>query len=233
MEIKLSEFLLLLKKKLWLLGAVIFICGAMALMVSAFFISPRYESKATILVQPRQTWDSTNLNFTTNIVKMATHKALTTEFLTTVRTKLSSDGKGEFSEAYLRNSIKTERKDQDYIFSITINTKSPDASYEIAKAMESLIVEYGLIPQSAGYMFQIHTSPEPSATPVSPNVALNTVLGVFIGAVLGVMLVLMLDRLDITIKSEENITEKYQGAVIGVIYEHKDNAVRGSGYGKE
>ena len=234
MEIKLSDLLLLLKKKLWLLGAVIFICGAAALLISVFIIPPRYEAKTTILVEPRRLADTSvaNLNLTTNLV---TAQVVGDDFLREVRQSLMENGKGDIEEAQLRKLIRTERRDQNYTFSVIVNSKSPDKSYDIAKTMETLILssESSLI-QSAEYVFKAHTPPERDSSPTSPNVVLNTVLGVFIGAVLGVLLILLLDRLDITVKSEESIVERHQGvAILGVIYEHKGQVVRGSGYDKE
>ncbi|NLV69310.1 MAG: polysaccharide export protein, partial [Clostridiales bacterium] len=66
----------------------------------------------------------------------------------------------------------------------------------------------------------------------TPNVKLNTAIGFLLGLILSVLLVLLLDMLDVTIRSEEDLTKLVDIPVLGVIPTIDMLDSKANGYGK-
>ena len=53
--------------------------------------------------------------------------------------------------------------------------------------------------------------------PSSPNILLNTLIGALLGFIISCIIILLLDMLDIKIKSKEEIANKYSLPILGSI----------------
>lgn len=227
MEINFEQLMKLIRKKIWIILLIIFVCAASAFTVSKFIITPKYQSQVLVLVEPQETNDA-NPNFTLakDYVDLCISRLTSQLFLDKVSENLwKEQSVGKSSEAQytandLREMISTE-KNGNIAFSINIESTDMERAFQIARAVE-LLVESDLLPSRATRVDLFVMKPaERESTPVSPNVILNTVIGVLLGAVLAVVIVLLLDKMDTTIKSKEDIADFSDVPVVGLIYKHK------------
>lgn len=121
-----------------------------------------------------------------------------------------------------------------YLFYVTITTNNKEASYNLGKIFEELA------PQRISSMYNGRDSIAiydharvPALASNSKNMARNTMMGFLIGAVLSFLIVLVVDVLDIRIKTEEDVIDNYTIPLLGSVPNFETARKKGYGYGKK
>ena len=206
--------------------------GALAFSVSQFGLTPYYESSVKLFVNNSRLGQSD----TTSISDLNASERLVNTYMeivksNTVLQKVAVSNGGQYSVAQLKQMVSTQSVKNTEIFYVTVTSDDPvsaqklanqiaeDAPGEIMDFVEATsvkVIDYATLPT------------EPS----TPNVKLNTAIGFLLGLILSVLLVLLLDMLDVTIRSEEDLTKLVDIPVLGVIPTIDMLDSKANGYGK-
>ena len=205
--IDLMRLLFALKRRIWLILAVglIFAFGAAA--YTRFLVTPVYTSSSTMLVLTKETTLASvaDLQLGTQLTKDYSVLIQSRPVLEETIENLGLD----MSYQALRGSISITNPEDTRILSISVNHSDPETAKTIADELASVSSAY------IGDKMEV-TPPkiiEEGEVPTyktSPSIRKNTVMGFLAGAVLVCAVVVVLELLNDSIYTEEDV-EKYLG----------------------
>lgn len=205
--IDLMRLLFALKRRIWLILAVglIFAFGAAA--YTRFLVTPVYTSSSTMLVLTKETTLASvaDLQLGTQLTKDYSVLIQSRPVLEETIENLGLD----MSYQALRGSISITNPEDTRILSISVNHSDPETAKAIADELASVSSAY------IGDKMEV-TPPkiiEEGEVPTyktSPSIRKNTVMGFLAGAVLVCAVVVVLELLNDSIYTEEDV-EKYLG----------------------
>lgn len=205
--IDLMRLLFALKRRIWLILAVglIFAFGAAA--YTRFLVTPVYTSSSTMLVLTKETTLA-------SVADLQLGTQLTKDYSVLIQSRPVLDKTIEnlgldMSYQALRGSISITNPEDTRILSISVNHSDPETAKTIADELASVSSAY------IGDKMEV-TPPkiiEEGEVPTyktSPSIRKNTVMGFLAGAVLVCAVVVVLELLNDSIYTEEDV-EKYLG----------------------
>lgn len=205
--IDLMRLLFALKRRIWLILAVglIFAFGAAA--YTRFLVTPVYTSSSTMLVLTKETTLASvaDLQLGTQLTKDYSVLIQSRPVLEKTIENLGLD----MSYQALRGSISITNPEDTRILSISVNHSDPEMAKAIADELASVSSAY------IGDKMEV-TPPkiieegEVPTSKTSPSMRKNTVMGFLAGAVLVCAVVVVLELLNDSIYTEEDV-EKYLG----------------------
>lgn len=218
-EIDLREFGRALVKRIWLIVVCAAVLGASVLIYTLNFVTPLYTASATFYVNNNTGSNSQSVNSTDLAVALRLVNSYVDliDSNTVLNSVIDSSGL-DMTANQIRSMLKAQTGDETEIFEITVTTPNPKMSADVANAVATYapaaisqiidgssakVVDYAEIPTSQS----------------SPSYVVNTVLGVVIGAVLAVVAIFVQMRLDVRIKTEEDLQKICAAPVLGVIPE--------------
>ncbi|MCM1541792.1 MAG: Wzz/FepE/Etk N-terminal domain-containing protein [Blautia sp.] len=219
-EIDLEELLGLVLHRLWLILLCGVATGLAAFAVSAFLITPKYESTTGIYVMSRQ--DSSNFSYSdaqfSTLLTKDYEKLITCRYvLETVIEQCSLPD--EFEE--LEDRVTVENLTDTRIIYITVKDTNPAMAQYIANSIREVASEQitEVTDVEAVNIVELANLPK---EPSEPSVLMWTVLGAALGVFLSLLVLIVRYVADDTVKSSEDV-EKYLGwgtlALIPVIEE--------------
>lgn len=177
------------------------------------FVVPKYESKTTLLLATNSSSDQTNqssittTDVTLNSKLVSTYSDLvkSTKVIRNVISNLAIDE----DEENIRKNVSVTAKSDTEIIEIKVTHEDAELAKKIANEMAKVFIEN--IKEYYG-MENLHVVDEAEADeePYNVNIVKNVVVFAFVGLAVSVMYVLILNMLDTTIKSSEDI-EKISG----------------------
>ncbi|MCM1542855.1 MAG: Wzz/FepE/Etk N-terminal domain-containing protein [Blautia sp.] len=233
-EIDLEELFGLVLHRLWLILLCGMAVGLAAFAVSAFLITPKYESTTGIYVMSRQ--DSSNLSYSdaqfSTLLTKDYEKLITCRYV--LETVIEQCGlPDEFEE--LENRVTVENLTDTRIIYITVKDTNPAMAQYIANSIREVASEQitAVTDVEAVNIVELANLPK---EPSEPSVLMWTVLGAALGVFLSLLILVIRYVADDTIKSSEDV-DRYLGwgtlALIPVIEEEageksaaRKNAVR-------
>lgn len=228
--ISLKEIFEVIKKRLLLIIALI--CGAalIAAVVSYFVLTPTYESSSQFIVNQGQQDPTMQFNVNdirTNVELINTYNVIikSNAILEDVVEELNLP----YTAGALANKIKVSSEQNSQVVTVTATDTNPVVATKIANA--TVLIFQDKIPDLMNMNVdnvKILTSAETpiKPMPVAPNPKLNIAIALVLGGMIGVGLAFLLEYLDNTITTEEDI-EKHLGLpLLGVISHIEDSDVR-------
>ncbi|MBF0705377.1 capsular biosynthesis protein [Alkalihalobacillus hwajinpoensis] len=216
--ISLKEIFEVLKKRLALILLITLLATATSGVVSYFFLTPIYETSTQILVNQKA--DSENgfdyNQVKTNVELINTYSVIikSPTILDDVKEELSLD----MTTSALNNKISVSNAQNSQVVSLSVTDPDPAVAVDIANKTASVFekeisnimnVDNVSILSKAGF--------EGTPSPVNPNPVLNMAIAFVVGLMVGVGLAFLLEYLDNTIKSEEDIEKVLGVPVLGTI----------------
>ncbi|HPF19527.1 MAG TPA: Wzz/FepE/Etk N-terminal domain-containing protein, partial [Bacillota bacterium] len=206
--------------------------GVLAFSVSQFGLTPYYESSVKLFVNNSRIGQAD----TTSISDLNASERLVNTYMeivksNTVLQKVSDSSGTGHSVAQLKQMVSTQSVKNTEIFYVTVTSDDPAGAQklanQIAKDAPAEIMDF--VEATSVKVIDYATLP---TEPSTPNVKLNTAIGFLLGLILSVLLVLLLDMLDVTIRSEEDLTKLVDIPVLGVIPTIDMLDSKANGYGK-
>ncbi|GAB3805715.1 YveK family protein [Virgibacillus kimchii] len=217
--ISLKEIFEVIKKRLLLIIAFILGAALIAAVVSYFVLTPTYESSSQFIVNQGEqdpnmqysvndAWSNTEIINTYNVI--ITSPAILDEVVEELNLPYSS--------ATLANKIQVGNTQDSQVVTVTATDENPAMAVELANTTVSVFQEN--IPEilsvdNVTILSQAELDANPS--PVAPNPMLNIAIAIVLGGMIGVGLAFLLEYLDNTIKSEQDIEKKLELPVLGVV----------------
>lgn len=221
--ISLRELFAVLRKRLWLIVLITIIAATVSAVISFFVLTPVYESKTQILVN--QAKNDQQLYSTqvvqTNVQLINTYNDIITSpaILDKVVKELKLDG----SAASLRGQIQVTSAQNSQVAQIVVQDTSAKRAADIANTTASVFQKQ--VPKlmnvdNVKVLSKAALGENPS--PVKPQPLLNVAIAIVVGLMVGVGLSFLLEYLDNTLKTEQDIENILELPVMGVITTIKD-----------
>lgn len=218
--ISLQEIAYALKKR-WKLIALITIAATLVSAILSFFvIKPQYEAKAKLFIGKQETqennaYNNSDVMMYQQLMKTYAELVKTSDLVTKAVKSANLDYNQNEIKGVLNNLNVTPSADTQ-ILDLSFKGKNPK---EVLKVTEAITDEFiseskELIPNGNVQVIQKPQLPE---NPVSPNKKLNILIAFVLGLMIGVGIVLLLEYLDNTFKSREELEKTLDLPIIGAI----------------
>ncbi|MFP9130278.1 YveK family protein [Niallia sp. BSM11] len=231
-----KQLMYTLKKRLFLIFSITLITMIITGVISYFFITPEYKSSTQILVNQTKD-DQTLYNYNevqTNIQLISTYSVIlkSAAILNNVKSELNLD----ISVAELNNKISVENAQNSQIMTVSVTDSDPKIALDIAnKTAEVFEKEIKSIMSVDNVTILPLADNQENQSPVSPNPPLNIAISAFVGLLVGIGLAILLEFLDNTIKTEQDIETLLELPVLGAITtidQNFDAKIRSSSNGR-
>jgi capsular polysaccharide biosynthesis protein len=218
MTLDLKDFYYIIKKRLKLILIITLGCTLISGVLSFFVIRPTYEASSSIIVGKPQgnAKDSTQLNdlvmyqnLVATYVQIAQSDSVAEEAAQKLDGKLTADA--------LKAVVKVTPQQGTQILHITADSNNPKEAVKIVNAVSSTFINEAKRVFPTGGDIQIMDNAKQPKSPIKPKKAMNIAIAFFLGLMASVGLTFVLEYMDSTIKTEEDITRYLDLPVIGII----------------
>lgn len=222
--ISLQELLQVLKKRLFLIITITLAAVAISAAVSYFVLTPVYEVKTTMMAygaDKKLESDSNSLTeIQTNLKLINTYNDLikSDKILEKVLNELELD----MTMGQLARKINVSNNKESHVIYISVKDTDPYRAAEIANMTAQIFEKEIQQEMNASIKQWSKAKVSENQAPVEPKPLLNIAIAAVIGLMLGVGLAFLLEFLDNTIKTEQDIENTLELPVIGVIMDITD-----------
>ncbi|KEZ52206.1 YveK family protein [Metabacillus indicus] len=216
--ISLKELFHTLRKRLSLIIIITAIAAATSGLISFFVLTPIYQSSTQILVNQSKS-DQQVFQYNevqTNLQLVNTYSVIikSPSILEKVIEKLHLD----MTSSQLNESVTVESEQDSQVVNISVKDENPKKAAEIANTIAAVFqsdIAQIMRVNNVTILSKAELGTDPS--PIQPKPLINITIALFVGIMAGVGLAFLLEYLDNTIKTEEDI-EKHLGIpVLGAI----------------
>lgn len=223
--ISLKELFDTIKKRLTLIISITLIAMIVSGIVSYFIITPEYKSSTQILVNQAKADSSAALNtgeVQANVQLISTYSVIlkSAAILNIVKEELNLD----MSVSTLNSKITVESAQGSQVMTVSVADSDPTVALQIAnKTAEVFEKEIKNIMSIDNVTVLPLAEDQENQSPVSPNPPLNIAIAAVVGLMIGVGLAFLLEYLDNTVKTEQDIEKLLELPVLGAIITIDEN----------
>lgn len=217
--ISLKEIFEVLKKRILMILFIALGAAAIAAVVSYFVLTPTYQSTSQFIVNQKQD-DSTN-QYTTNDIQ--SNVQLINTYNVIIKSPAILDEVVEelnlpYNAGTLGGKINVNSEQNSQVVTVTVTDENPGTAVQIANTIVETFQKN--IPDimnvdNVSILTKAELSENPN--PVAPNPILNIAIAIVLGIMIGVGLAFLLEYLDNSITTEEDVETRLGLPVIGVI----------------
>ncbi|CEG22022.1 Capsular polysaccharide type 8 biosynthesis protein cap8A [Planococcus massiliensis] len=216
--ISLQELFTTLKKRLVLIIALTVIAVIIAGVVSYTLLTPIYQTSTQILVNQEQTEATqlTNQNIQTDLQLINTYSVIikSPAILDQVAQQLDLGLTAE----QLNSKITVSNAENSQVVNVSVEDADPAIAVDIANTTADVFQNEILELMSVDNVSILSPAMlKEDPTPIKPNPMLNMAIAAVIGLMLGVGIAFLLEYLDTTIKSDQDIEDVLGIPVLGMI----------------
>lgn len=194
------------------------ICTGISVGITFYVLTPIYQAQTQILVNQNSnsveanSWQSTEIDL--RLINTYNEIITSPVILSPVIEKLKLDTTPE----QLMEQIFVSSKSESKVVNISVDDPEPLRAVEIANTVAEVFKEQIPKLMSVDNITILSAAKQSdSPRPLKPNKKLNIAIGIVMGLMIGVGLALVLEFLDTTIKSEEDIETVLHLPVMGVV----------------
>jgi capsular polysaccharide biosynthesis protein len=214
-EITIRDIFRILLRRWWIVLIFIIVCGTASYIWTNYYITPMYSANTTLYVGKNTDQygiETTDLYLGSNLIldysEIAKSKLVAYEVIDELGLRMSAGA--------LAGRISVNQRDMTRVIQISVTDSNPQRAMDIANTVAEVfkkkVVEIMQVEN-----VQVIDRAELPMFPVSPNKQVNYMAGVILGLALGVGLIFLIEFLDDTVKTPEDV-QKYTGLpVIGTI----------------
>ncbi len=217
-EVDLKEIFLALRKRIW----IIILIGILAVLstgiVNIFFLDEIYSSSTTLIVSKQASGGDSremqlsDVNLARNLVDTYSVIIKSNRVLEKVISTLNLNvGIGT-----LKSNINVSSEGNTEIIRITVEDTIPERAKDIADTLAIVFIDEVKTLLKMDNVQVIDTA-KASHTPIRPNVKKNITMALIVGNMVGIGIVLLIELLDNTIKTPEQVQQYLKLPVIGMI----------------
>jgi capsular polysaccharide biosynthesis protein len=226
MTLDLRDLFYIIRKRMKIIVLITLICTILSAGVSYFVLKPVYESQTSIIVG-RPQGDEQNLSSDVTL-----YQKLIQTYIEIAKSNLVAEEavgrlEGRYSVGQVQGAIAITPQSNTQIIIIKAQSEFPGEAVQIVTAVTNSFIDKAKTVFPTGGDIQIMDRAEIPVSPVKPNKKLNVAIAFLIGLMGSMGLVFVLEYLDRTIKSEDDVAKYLDIPVIGIIpKEHTDNSER-------
>lgn len=225
--ISLEELFKTLKKRATLIGSITIVAGLIAAIISFFLLTPIYQANTQVLVNEKKeglAQQVTTADIQSNLQLINTYNEIIKS--PAILSIVISDMDLALTTGQLASKVSVSNANNSQVLNINVQ----DENYNVAADMANQIVE--VFKEEVPKLMNIDNvnvlSPAvgvENPSPIKPNKMLNVAIAVVLGLMLGVGLAFLLEYLDNTVKTEQDVEEFIGIPVIGLISPIADEAL--------
>lgn len=217
--ISISEIFEALKKRWILIVSITLVATLISGVLSFFVIKPTYETSTKVFIGKEET----NLEgYNTNDIQM--YQKLLQTYAETIKTNevvqaaINSTNNTDLTVKDVKECLTVTPITDTQILQIKYQSKSPEVAKEILESItnEFVILAKELVPNGNVRVIEAVQLPE---NPVAPNKKMNVAIAFLLGFMVSVGLVFLIEYLDNTFKSKEELERELDIPVVGIIPE--------------
>lgn len=216
--ISLRELFDTLKKRLWLIVSITLLATIISGVVSYFFLTPIYQSSTQILVnQSKSEQPIYNVNdIRTNLELINTYNVIIKS--PAILDKVVAEMGLDRSSGALNEQITVSSENNSQVIAIAVQDPDPVMAVNIANTVATVFKrEIVNIMNVDNVNILAKAEIKDNPAPVKPRPLLNIVIALVVGLMAGVGLAFLLEYLDNTIKTEQDIEKILELPVLGAV----------------
>lgn len=223
--ISLQEIAYSLKKRWKLIALITLSATLVAAILSFFVIKPQYEATTKLFIGKQETQESNAYNnndvmMYQKLMKTYAEIVKTSDLVTKATNNAGLSYNSKEIQGLLENLTVTPSADTQ-ILDLKFKGGNPKEVLQVTEAITNEFIKESkeLIPNGNVQIIQVPQLPE---HPVSPNKKLNILIAFVLGLMVGVGVVLLLEYLDNTFKSRDELEKALDLPIIGTIPDYND-----------
>jgi len=213
--IDLQELFQILKKRLHLIVMIAIIATTISGAYTHFFVTPIYQTSTQMIVS--NLYDDnpithSDIQLSLQLINTFNDILLSPVILDQVieELNLATTAGGLSGRMSASNSTSSQ------VIALTVRHENPISAYRIANTTAEIFREE--VPEILNVdTVSILATAQLPTSPISPNLTLNMAIGLVIGVMSGIFLVFMLEFLDKTVKTEQEVEKLIGLPVLGMI----------------
>ncbi|GEK57696.1 YveK family protein [Marinococcus halophilus] len=228
-NISIQELYQVLKKRIVFILSITLIAVIISAIVTFFILTPKYEASTQILVNQSQNGNeeisSTDLQSSRELVSTYNIIMTSPAILEPVIEETNFDG----STSDLQAKINVESEEESQVATVTVNDTNPQKAVLLANTLaQTFENEIPNIMDVDNVSVLSEALSEDTNAPVSPQPILNLGIALIIGLIVAVSLAFVLEFLDKSIKSEQDIEKNLKLPILGTVPIMPENEVNNS-----
>ncbi|ERM91305.1 YveK family protein [Caldanaerobacter subterraneus] len=222
-ELDLREVFLILRKRIKIILLITVLAMLVSGLISYYVLSPVYKASTSLIISRTQNITINNQiqlqDIQTSRMLAATYSEIvkSRRVLQPVVTKLNLP----MSVEDLKGKIDVTSKDNTEIIEISVRDNNPERAAEIANAIASSFMD-NIVKIMKIDNVQVIDRAVPPTSKVSPKTSLNVVIAGVLGLMISIFLVFLLEYMDRTVKTPDDIKKYLNLPVLGIIPEVKN-----------
>lgn len=216
-ELDLKNLIHILKRKWWIIVASALVCSIGAAVISIFFMSPVYQSNTTLYIGKRV---DTNIDISYNDILLGSQ--LVKDYRELAKSRLVADmvikelNLTDMTSDMMSNKLEVTLRNDTRVIQITAEDKDPklarDIANKVSEVFEKKVVEIMKVENVSVIDVAVLAQ-----SPVRPNKKMIVAVAFLLGVMLSAGIILLVEYLDNTVKSPEDIKKYIDIPVIGTI----------------
>lgn len=216
-EINLKELLLILKKRLWIVFLCAILVGAASAVVTFFILKPVYKAETSLYVG-KQINNDTTIAYNDILVS----DRLVNDYRELVKSRLVAESvirelsiKG-LKSGQISEMLEVSSKKDTRIILISASNQDPKLAMDITNKVAEVFKKSAIEIMEVQNVQLVDTAVLPT-TPIKPSKTTNTSIGLILGIMIGLGIIFLLEYLDNTIKTPDDVKKHLDLPVIGTI----------------
>ena len=222
-------------RRAWVIVLVGILVAGMAFSYASFVVDETFSSSIMLYVNNTSS-SKTNNNFNISASEISAAQELVktyTEILnsrTTLEAVIEEANIPQYTYRGLASVIKAEPANETEIMRVTVTTRDPEESSDIANAIAVVLPER-ISEIIDGASVEIVESAVPNYSKVAPNITRYTIIGFFIGVVIAAAVLVITAMMDDTIHDEEYVIQIYECPILAKVPDLLDSGNKRRRYG--
>lgn len=226
-KISLQEILQNLKKHSGLIIAITLVSLIVSAVVTFFILTPQYQASTQILVNQAQNEEaqSSTADIESSRELISTYNVIITSPAILEPTINSTNFNG--SVADLRSKITVSAEEESQIATVTVQDEDPERVVVLANTIgQTFEQNISNIMNVDNVSILSEAQTVDSENPVTPQPFLNLAIALFVGLITGICIAFLLEYLDKSIKTEQDIEKKLSLPVLGSVPNMQVNDIK-------
>lgn len=217
-SLSLKDILHVIKKRSKLIIAVTMGCTLLSGIVSFSVIKPTYEAKTTIVIgrAGNEANDQSQYNYNDIMMFQKLVKTYSQIGKSRVVAESASARLKDVSPEQIQDTLTVTPQTDTQIVELKVQSNNPEKAYRVMNAVSDSFIEQSKRIYPSGNVQVIDAAKIPGK-PINPNKFLNIIVAFIIGSIAAVGMSFLLEYMDSTIKTEEDINKWVGLPVIGIV----------------
>ncbi|HHW57022.1 MAG TPA: capsular biosynthesis protein [Clostridia bacterium] len=221
-EVDLREIFLIITKRMKIIVIITLLAMILSGVLSYFVIPPVYKASTSLIISRSQ---NLAINSQIQVQDIQISRMLAATYSEIVKSRrvlqpVIDKLNLPVTVEQLKNNVDVASKDNTEIIEISIKDSDPNKAAEIANAIANSFMD-NVVKIMKVDNVQVIDKAIPPTSKISPKTSLNIVIAAILGLMVSIFVVFLMEYMDRTIKSPEDVKKYLDLPVLGVIPEIK------------